>query len=182
MTNTDDNAMTTTCLECGKRFERGYRGQPQRGIRTAAGRERRRHTGGEYCCDAHRQIGYRRRKAIREGRPYHATSLKRRPRGVTLSRPPTTLQTSVTLAEIRKEIQGPAITKKRGLPRAWRWYERLDGSGDLYCDVEDVGSHHMGRIVRAGDGYRATKPVMAETWATRKAAENAVRNQVRRAA
>src|SRR5262249_10501970 len=145
MTDTDA-AMTATCLECGKRFKRGYRALPNRGVRTAAAGARRWHAGGQYCCAAHRQIGYRRRKAIEKGLAYHPTSLKKRPRSVTLSHPPTTLQASVTLGEIHKEIQGPATAKKRGVGHVWRWYERLDGSHDLYHDTE-ADTHHVARII-----------------------------------
>lgn len=175
---TDDDAATAVCLECGERFTRAYRGLPSRGIRAATGSARRRHTGRRYCSDACKQIGYRRRRAFERTRAYHPTSLrKREKRTVTLS-PPPALQATVTLAEIRKEIQCPPRPKKRGSPRFWRWCERLDGSGDLYCDTE-ITMEHVARIVRRDGLFHLAKPALPMTWETRAKAERGVRELLR---
>src|SRR5262249_30041057 len=102
---------------------------------------------------------------------------------VTLSHPPTTLQASVTLGEIHKEIQGPATAKKRGVGHVWRWYERLDGSHDLYHDTE-ADTHHVARIIRRDGGYCLTKPgAFASTiWTDCGAARRAARQLLLRRA
>ena len=103
------DAATAVCLECGKRFTRAFRGSTRH--------RQRRHTGGLYCSAAHRQIGYRRRRAIEQGRTYHAASLRKRPRRKALNDSvrltPSPHRVNVTLGEIRKDIQDPASAKKR---------------------------------------------------------------------
>jgi hypothetical protein len=64
--------------------------------------------------------------------------------------------------------------------RLWRWYERLDGSSDLYCDEIGVGSKHVARLVRNGAGFQLAKPadLTVETWTTRSAAHHVVRKML----
>jgi len=171
---TADDAATATCEVCDKRFERAYRGLPQRGIGAATGRARRRHDGGRYCSRACQQIAYRTRRAFEAGKAYHPTSLRKRKRTVTLSHTPTTLQATVTLAEIPKQIQTPASAKKRGLGIVWRWCERLDGSGDLYRDTE-ITTAHVARIVRRDGLFHLAKPALHRTWETRDKAQREVK-------
>lgn len=80
------------------------------------------------------------------------------------------------------KTQQPSASKTAS--RLWRWYERLDGSGDLYCDIEGESSRHVARLVRDGGRYRLTKPahLATEAWDTRADAEKAVRNKLKRAA
>jgi hypothetical protein len=68
-------------------------------------------------------------------------------------------------------------------PPLWRWYDRLDGSSDLYCDGL-MDSQHVARLVFGGGSFRLSKPddLTAETWLTRDAAHEAVRSKLKRLA
>ena len=62
----------------------------------------------------------------------------------------------------------------------WRWYERLDGSCDLYCDTERT-MRHMARIVRRSRRYQLAKPsdLTSAVWTERLVAQRAVRSLIR---
>jgi hypothetical protein len=78
----------------------------------------------------------------------------------------------------RKTILG----RPKGGLALWRWYQRLDGSSDLYCDTE-TSMRHVARIVRRDGQYFCAKPSgMTDAWATCAAAQRAVRSKFKRAA
>jgi hypothetical protein len=78
----------------------------------------------------------------------------------------------------RKTVLG----RPKGSPVLWRWYQRLDGSSDLYCDTE-TSMRHVARIVRRDGQYFCAKPSgMPDAWATCAAAQLAVRSKLKRPA
>ena len=103
-----------------------------------------------YCSDTCRKAASRQRQA------------KERPRDVR--------ESLVTLTE-----PIPRVSK----PPSWRWYERLDGSCDLYRDTETT-MRHVARIVRRNGGYRLDKPsgLTSEVWGDCRAAWDAVRSLI----
>src|SRR5262249_8964235 len=46
---------------------------------------------------------------------------------------------------------------------SWRWYDRLDGSSDLYCDTETTTAH-VARIVRRDGSFHLAKPALPMSW------------------
>jgi hypothetical protein len=147
---------TAVCPECGERFSRGRYGNRFQRSDTPL------HERGRYCKPSCRQAAYRRRKAIRNDVPH---SQRNAPRSVTPDGEGTDVRRSVTTLEIQQRFQEALPPEKESLGTVWRWYERLDGSSDLYCDELGVGSRHVARIVRDGAGFRMAKPgdLTAET-------------------
>jgi len=61
----------------------------------------------------------------------------------------------------------------------WRWYDRLDGSCDLYRD-SDTTMRHVARIVGRNGCYHLDKPsnLISTVWTERLAAQDAVRSLI----
>ena len=116
-----------------------------------------------YCCDAHR-VAASRQKRPKECRREAVEGL------VTLRPSDTPPLAPVTLTEPISPASKPR----------WRWYERLDGSCDLYCDSE-MNTRHVARIVWRNGSYRLDKPsgLTSEVWADCRVAWDAVRSLVR---
>jgi hypothetical protein len=134
----------SNCLYCGKRFARSqhsgrYRHGATRPIESSL-----------YCCPAHKQAAYRRRKDIVAGVP--ALARRSRPKkerltprngvlGASVTLPGTYPHTSVTRPEIPQGIQQPATPIFEGLRASWadivqievfapfRWEDRVSSGG-----------------------------------------------------
>ena len=122
-----------------------------------------------YCSDACRKAASRKRGLPTNGagqRPGEAVEGL-----VTLTPSDTPPLAPVTLTEPISRAPDSAL---------WRWYERLDGSCDLYCDTERT-TRHVARVVWRNGSYRLDKPsgLTSEVWADCRAAWDAVRSLVR---
>src|SRR5262249_49561304 len=160
---------STTCRQCGERFQ----------VKPRAGRDtyRRRKPGdptyplARYCSSGCKQAAYRRRSAVTNT-----------PVG-------TTAFSAVTSPSRHIENTNEFLSKKTVLGRReerltfWRWYERLDGSYDLYRDTE-TDMCHVARIVRRDGRYQLVKPahLTSAVWTDRLAAQRAVRGLIKKAA
>ena len=116
-----------------------------------------------YCSDTCRKAASRQRQA------------KERPRDVRESLVTLTPADTPPLAPVTLTEPIPRVSK----PPSWRWYERLDGSCDLYRDTETT-TRHVARIVRRNGGYRLDKPsgLTSEVWGDWSAAWDAVRSLI----
>ena len=122
-----------------------------------------------YCSDACRKAASRKRGLPTNGagqRPGEAVEGL-----VTLTPSDTPPLAPVTLTEPISRAPDSAL---------WRWYERLDGSCDLYRDTETT-MRHKARIIRRGSRYQLVKPsdLTSAVWTERLVAQRAVRSLVR---
>ena len=126
---------------------------------------------GRYCSDACRKAASRKRQSPINGAVEQAE--KAQDGLVTLNPVDTPPLVPVTLT----------VSILPALEPAWRWYERLDGSCDLYADTETT-TRHVARLIRRDGRYRLTKPahLATITWAEHAAAQDAVCNLVGKAA
>jgi hypothetical protein len=165
---------STLCRECGERFQ----------VKPRAGRDtyRRRSTNrppaypfARYCSQKCRKAASRKRLLDRSGVTDTPVGSAGRS-GVTS---PSQNTETIEVFSPEKTV----LDQPKGRLTLWRWYQRLDGSCDLYCDSE-MTTRHVARIARRGGCYRLAKPsdLTSAVWTERPAAERAVRNLLRKAA
>ena len=128
---------------------------------------KRRRSTARFCGGRCRLAFHRKGGARRRGRHHNAF--------VSVSGSLATLDTGIPFETLR--TQQPRESKEP----LWRWYERLDGSGDLYRDTETTMAH-VARIVPRDGRFHLTKPLLGATWQTRAEAERGVRKLLRTAA
>src|SRR5262245_57039952 len=164
-----EHSTSTTCRHCGERF----RVLPRAGRNT----KRRQGEGRKVSYPFARYCSSRCRKA----------ASRKRSSAVTLGDGGIVPRSAVTLPAEHIENISEFSAKKTvlGQPKGrltfWRWYKRLDGSSDLYCDTQ-TAMRHMARIVRRDGHYCLVKPsdLTSAVWADLSAAQHAVRNLVRK--
>ena len=156
---------STTCRYCGDRFTV----QPRAGRNTA----RRRGGPGKVSYPLARYCSSRCKMAASRARRIPSSAVTESHGGRVYRSAVTSPQLPIeNTNEFRAKKTGPGRLK--GCLTFWRWYERLDGSSDLYCDTETT-MRHVARVVRNGGRFRLVKPLTNETWLTRKEAHSAGR-------
>ena len=162
---------STTCRQCGERFT----------VQPRAGRNTQRRRGGS------RKISYPLARYCSSRCKMAASRARRIPSSaVTKADGGSYGRSAVTSPKQHIENTNEFLTKKTvlGQPKGrltfWRWYERLDGSCDLYRDTETT-MRHMARIIRRGSRYQLVKPsdLTSAVWTERLVAQRAVRSLVR---